>query len=388
MKILIIEDDQLVANVYRNKFALEGFQAEIALDGKVGLELVHSFRPDAILLDLVLPQVTGLELMRRVRAEKDFEQVPIIVFSNTYVSKAVQDAWKAGATKCLSKMSCTPRQVIDAVRSTLKSNGAAETPKPAAAPVHVVSAEDDAEFQEQLRGDFFAELPATLNSLRTLLQGLVKADKEPARLKALQDLFHRAHTLSGNAGIAGATQIALMADALEALVKELQEKPKNINVSTLRTIASAIDFLAILFGNAASPDDESIPAAEVLVVDDDAISRRAIVFALEKAKMKSLSADDPIKALEVLLQKKFDLIFLDVDMPNMNGFELCSKIRTLPQYSKTPVVFVTGLDDLESRANSTMSGGNDFIAKPFLFIELTVKALVHVLRSRLAPAKK
>jgi DNA-binding response OmpR family regulator len=98
--------------------------------------------------------------------------------------------------------------------------------------------------------------------------------------------------------------------------------------------------------------------------------------------------EDPIKALEILLQKKFDLIILDVDMPNMNGFELCAKIRTLPQYAKTPVVFVTGLNDLESRANSSMSGGNDFIAKPFLFIELTVKALVHVLRSRLQPAKK
>jgi len=89
-----------------------------------------------------------------------------------------------------------------------------------------------------------------------------------------------------------------------------------------------------------------------------------------------------------LLQKKFDLIFLDVDMPNMSGFELCTKIRTLPQYAKTPVVFVTGLNDLENRANSTMSGGNDFIAKPFLFIELTVKALVHVFRGRLNAVKK
>jgi len=75
-------------------------------------------------------------------------------------------------------------------------------------------------------------------------------------------------------------------------------------------------------------------------------------------------------------------------MPNMSGFELCSKLRTQPNYAKTPVVFVTGLNDLESRASSTMSGGNDFIAKPFLFIELTVKALVHILRSRLEPFGK
>jgi CheY-like chemotaxis protein len=178
-----------------------------------------------------------------------------------------------------------------------------------------------------------------------------------------------------------------MADALEALLKELQDKPRNVNVSTLRTTAAAVDFMGVLFDNVSSPA-QNIPAAEVLVVDDEAISRRAITFALEKAHMKSLAVEDPIKAVDLLTQKRFDLIFLDVDMPNMSGFELCTKIRTLPQYAKTPVVFVTGLNDLESRANSTMSGGNDFIAKPFLFIELTLKALMLVLRSRLMPVKK
>ena len=55
MKILIIEDDQLVANIYRNKFALEGFQAETALDGDVGMQMLRSFRPDAVLLDFFYP---------------------------------------------------------------------------------------------------------------------------------------------------------------------------------------------------------------------------------------------------------------------------------------------------------------------------------------------
>ena len=72
----------------------------------------------------------------------------------------------------------------------------------------------------------------------------------------------------------------------------------------------------------------------------------------------------------------------------MNGFELCTKLRTLPGYKRTPVIFVTSLNDFDSRANSTMSGGNDFIGKPFLFIELAVKALVHVLRGKLSPPER
>jgi DNA-binding response OmpR family regulator len=122
-------------------------------------------------------------------------------------------------------------------------------------------------------------------------------------------------------------------------------------------------------------------------VDDEAISRRAVVYALEKAKLKSVNVEDPAAAYDLLLENRYDLIVLDVDMPGMNGFELCTKLRTLPAHKKTPVVFVTSLNDFESRANSTMSGGNDFIAKPFLFIELAVKALVYVLRGRLQPAK-
>jgi DNA-binding response OmpR family regulator len=152
-------------------------------------------------------------------------------------------------------------------------------------------------------------------------------------------------------------------------------------------VASAVDFLGVLCERGTSPCRQEFPTPSVLVVDDEAISRRAVVYALEKAKLKSVDVADSAVAYNLLLEKQFDLIILDVDMPGMNGFELCTKLRTLPTHKKTPVVFVTSLNDFESRANSTMSGGNDFIAKPFLFIELAVKALVYVLRGRLPPTK-
>jgi DNA-binding response OmpR family regulator len=74
-------------------------------------------------------------------------------------------------------------------------------------------------------------------------------------------------------------------------------------------------------------------------------------------------------------------------MPGMTGFELCGKLRAIPAHQHTPVVFVTVLNDLGNRANSMVSGGNDFIGKPFLFMELAVKALVFVLRRRVEMTK-
>jgi CheY-like chemotaxis protein len=200
-------------------------------------------------------------------------------------------------------------------------------------------------------------------------------------------LYRRVHALNGNAGLAGLAQIAQMSAAFEALLKEIYEKPKNINASTIRTTAAAVDFLGMLFERTPLFERQEIPVSKILVVDDEVISRRAIVYALEKAKLKSVNVEEPEQALTLLAENDFDLIFLDVDMPGMTGYELCAKLRAMPHLKKTPVVFVTSLNDFDNRTNSTMAGGNDFIAKPFLFIELTVKALIYVLRARLSAAR-
>ena len=107
--ILIIEDDQIVANVYRNKLAVEGYKVEVAGDGESGLRIMRTFQPEIIILDLMLPTISGVDVIKEIRSEEQFVKTPIVVFSNTYMTNLIQDAWRAGANKCLSKASCTPR---------------------------------------------------------------------------------------------------------------------------------------------------------------------------------------------------------------------------------------------------------------------------------------
>jgi two-component system alkaline phosphatase synthesis response regulator PhoP len=232
-KILIIEDDQVIANIYRNKFSVEGFNVEVAFDGEVGLEMVKAFRPDLIVLDLMLPKVTGVEIIKLVRGQPEFEKTPILVFSNTYLTNLVQDAWKAGATKCLSKSNCTPRHLLEAVRAALGVAVAVEkavsAPSASAAAAPGVDPAEQ-EFQSGLHREFIASLPGNLTALRASLKSLVKADNDTARLQQMQLLYHRIHPLTGNAAVAGLVHIAQMGDALEFLLKELIEKPKNLNV--------------------------------------------------------------------------------------------------------------------------------------------------------------
>jgi CheY-like chemotaxis protein len=317
----------------------------------------------------------------------------------------VQEALKAGATKCLSKANYAPKQVTDEVRRALSQTSSPaneppplmEAPEPARpSPTASQSTpgsnsgssnDPDAAFQASLRTSFIEGLPATLAVLRSLLRGLIRSKVETGRRKQIHELYWRIHAVTGNAWLADMGQIAQMSDALEALLKELYEKPENLTASALRTVASAIDFLGVLFEHGGVLDNlESLPPT-LLVVDDESISRRAVTHALEKAKLKSISIADPAAAYDLLAENRFDLVFLDVDMPGMDGFDLCTKLRQLPAHKKTPVIFVTGLTDFESRTNSAISGGNDLIAKPFVFVELAVKALVCVLRARLPVAK-
>jgi len=379
-KILIVEDDLIVANIYRNKLVVEGFTVETANNGEHGWELIQSFHPDLVILDLLLPKITGVELIKKVRSEPALEKLPLVVLSNTYLSNLVQDAWKAGATKCLSKANCSPKQVIETVRATLGLVTDANPRSTVVEPRAKLTADPNAGFQTQMRNSFTTNFPDTLAALRTSIKSLAKASTDEERLSLTQEMYRRVHSLTGSAAIAGALQLAHLSEALEALIMELHEKPATINASTLRTLAAAVDSLPTLLdktGPATNPVN-----ANILVVDDEAISRRAVTHALERAKLKSVGVDDPNTALKMLSQSNYDLVFLDVDMPGMNGHELCTRLRALPQHKKTPVVFVTGLNDFQNRANSTMSGGNDFIAKPFPFLELAVKSLVYVLRGK------
>jgi DNA-binding response OmpR family regulator len=396
-KILIIEDDRVVGNVFYNHLMNEGYHVKSAHDGESGMQIMREFKADVILLDLILPQMSGLEVIKQVRSVEEFCKTPIVVFTNAYLTDLVQEAWKAGATKCISKSDCSPRELLEVIQRTVQdgvrdrnvvapfSQQVIPSVTATDAPIEASSTDTDLVFRSGLRNNFNENLPATLTALRTSLQTLAKADAESTRLDEIFTLYRRVHALAGNAGLAGLAQIAHMASALEALLKELHEKPKNINSSTLRTVAAGVDFLGYLFQYGRQPASQEVPVVKILVVDDEEISRRAIIYALEKAQLQSINVESAERAYKLLAEGPFDLVFLDVDMPGMSGFELCTKLRTLPAHKKTPVVFVTALSDFDNRASSTMAGGNDFIAKPFLFIELTVKALIHVLRGKLRP---
>src|SRR2546423_14030033 len=122
-KIIIVEDQQVMATVYRNKFIAEGYGVEVASDGEAGINLINSAKPDLVILDVMLPKLNGIEVLRKIRANSDFQDLPVIIFSNSSPPDMVEEAWKEGATMVLSKSNHSPKQIVESVRTALVAAG-------------------------------------------------------------------------------------------------------------------------------------------------------------------------------------------------------------------------------------------------------------------------
>ncbi len=122
--ILIVEDDQLVATAYRKRFGEAGYKVDWAPDGLEGIKMVGTIKPDVVLLDLLMPRLDGIEVLKYIRAHPELKNLPVVVFSNSYMTNLVESAWRNGADQCLMKASTTPAQLFDAVSKAMQKAAA------------------------------------------------------------------------------------------------------------------------------------------------------------------------------------------------------------------------------------------------------------------------
>lgn len=118
-KIAIIEDDPVISQMYRMKFEADGFDVKLANNGKRGVALVEDFQPDMILLDLQMPEMTGDEVLEKVRKESWGKDIPVIILTNLGAEEAPKSLKSLDVTSYIVKAEFTPRQVVQLVKETL-----------------------------------------------------------------------------------------------------------------------------------------------------------------------------------------------------------------------------------------------------------------------------
>ena len=171
--------------------------------------------------------------------------------------------------------------------------------------------------------------------------------------------------------------------AFASLLGDLQEVPDQIGQSTLRTMNQSIEFIALLLSDPEIEKSVRLDDARVFVVDDDANTGATILDALNLVGIRAEHTLSSSVAIAELPSKPCDLILLDVNMPDLDGFELAAQIRNMGPHAETTIFFITGDSSLENRAKSSLRGANEFIAKPFSVQELALKALKSVITAQL-----
>ncbi len=120
-KIAIVEDDQAISQMYRFKFEAEGYAVETAENGKLGLALIEQMKPDIVLLDLMMPEMTGDEMLAKMRKTAWGKDIKVVVLTNMGEQEIPATMKTLGVEAVILKANMTPRQVAELVQKHLKN---------------------------------------------------------------------------------------------------------------------------------------------------------------------------------------------------------------------------------------------------------------------------
>lgn len=120
VKILLIEDDAFLSSMYTTKFELENFEVVCAEDGEKGVKCALEVNPRIILLDIILPNMNGFEVLQKIKENSSTKEIPVILLTNLSQKSDIDKGMSLGAVDFLIKAHFTPSEVVDKVKKVLK----------------------------------------------------------------------------------------------------------------------------------------------------------------------------------------------------------------------------------------------------------------------------
>ncbi len=114
-KILIVEDDEFLLSMYSTKFEIEGYEVVMASDGEMGVEKARKEKPGIILLDIMLPNMDGFDVLRKLKSNSETSAIPVILLTNLSQKQDVEQGLSLGADDYLVKAHFMPSEVVDKI---------------------------------------------------------------------------------------------------------------------------------------------------------------------------------------------------------------------------------------------------------------------------------
>ncbi|MDD5693400.1 MAG: response regulator [Patescibacteria group bacterium] len=118
-KVLIIEDDRYISKMYQLKLSLDGMDVQVADNGRIGVEKVKEFKPEIILLDILMPELDGYEVLKIIKNDSETKNIPVLILSNLGQEDHIQKGLQLGAAGYIVKSQYTPSKVVDKIKEVL-----------------------------------------------------------------------------------------------------------------------------------------------------------------------------------------------------------------------------------------------------------------------------
>ncbi len=382
--LLIIEDDLAFARILFDMAHDRGFKGLIALQGSTGLALARKYGPDAITLDIGLPDMDGWRVLDLLKHDPNTRHIPIHVISAAEQwHRALEFGAIAHLRKPVSKEALT--QAFDQLLGFLDRG------------TKRLLVIEDNEVQRkaivELIGNGDVQTTAVgsgaeaLEALRTTRFDCVVLDLGLPDISGLE-LIRRIKEETGHPGLP--VIIYTGSDLTRREEAELRRLAETIIVKDARSPERLLDETALFLHRveARLPENKrrvlqelrrSDPALEgrkVLIIDDDMRNIFALTSTLERYKMQVSYAENGKDAIEILKNAPdVDIILMDIMMPEMDGFEAIRAIRALPTFQSVPIIALTAKAMKGDRERCIEAGASDYITKP-----VDVEQLLSLLR--------
>jgi CheY-like chemotaxis protein len=361
-------------------------QPDIAAGGEASLPLAEKQAYDVIFLDVEMAGMDGYELCTKIHETALNRSTPVIFVTRHSDFDSRAKSTRSGAQDLIGKPFLAFEITVKALTFVLRERLKPKAQMAEKGSADASSKEISTEMLQAASGDFaksfFACAPAHLDLVREQLRGLSQGRTEAAQEESLGNFYVSMQSFAGEAERAELRAIAALSSGVLAMIKKVIERPDLLANSNVEAATGALDLLEELCADSLNPS-LSDPDVRTLIVDDDPIALRAISVAVQAAFSKSQTASTGEEAALRAAAEGFDLILLDVEMPGLDGFKTARRIRENGPNRTTPVIFITGFDDHESREKAVALGCRGFIAKPAIPAEITLRALTFALRARL-----
>ncbi len=372
--MLIVENDVAFSQIMRDMGREQGFRTVATTFGASGLTLARERQPDAITLDIRLPDVDGWRVLGRLKTDVDLRHIPVYVIST---DEDRRRALAMGAMAVLSKP-VNNREALEKAFSQIKAVLARTRQRVVVVTEHdAASAEiSDALRDQNLDIDI---IPPTTEAMAEIPAGSLDCVVVRAPIRAMPLALCLA-TLAERLGSPDLPMIIYAPEPLDAEVEgQLTKAAQTLTIKRVMSAERLTDEVALYLHwpfAQLSPakqqilrtlyeNDDLLRGRTALIVDDDIRNIFAMTSVLEQHGMNVLSAESGQQAIEQLnLNANIEMVLMDIMMPDMDGFDTMRAIRRIPRFKSLPIVAVTAKAMKGDRERCIEAGAWDYLSKP------------------------